>query len=107
MIPNKCELCDNETYAVDSVTDMNSPMGQIWYRTQPLCYKHYLEAKMYRGNTSRLRNTETINGVVYIDGGRASGDCICSCGKLYWHHLTPDPNCPTLVALCDDTIVKL
>lgn len=62
----------------------------------------------------RMRVRALANALYYalretqIDIRRADGKCLCEgCGLAYSDHPDYDPNCPTLVVLCDGTYVKL
>lgn len=107
----KCELCNLPADYADSIPDASIPSGhsrsECGYRLQPLCWIHAVDRRGH--NTSRVQPIVRCEsaGVGRLDGGRASGDCVCfDCGREFRRH----PKCEDaeyLNVLCSGEVVKL
>lgn len=105
-----CETCGLPADYCDSVPDpsiQGCHLGECGYRLKPLCFIHAMERREVA--TNRVEAVVVIGDLAYLDGGRASGDCVCEvCRQEFRRHKSIDPHCPTLVVLCDgETVVKL
>lgn len=71
----------------------------------PLCWMHAVKQRRTEGGYPQ--DVLIIDGVVYIDRGRAGGGVVCDlCGKQFYDHPRVK-ELPFLTKLCDGTLVKL
>ncbi len=103
-----CEACGQPASYCDSIPDASldgySP-GECGYRLQPLCWLCGVDRRMVA--TSRVQDLLVVEGVGYLDRGRAGGDCVClDCGRKYYDH-PQFPPARFLNQLCDGSLVKL
>lgn len=113
-----CEACQDEAPGwtrmepqyVDSVPDPSvsgTHPSECGYRPELLCMVHASERRKI--NTSRVQEVllcESENAY-RIDGGRASGECVCDTCKRPFRRHPAHKDYPFLVQLCDGTLVKL